>query len=346
MSINAADLDLLTPGSIFRRGDGRESRFLMLTNTALPAKMQRKFPPQVVYADEVGNILSCDIDRFLSVREFHIVDPELEERLNNLLTLTNSESSRDEGGEDSLDLDDDDALEVTDDGDDDSELEAALSGMTGTDTETGAEEHGEDEFMNAEEVPISFIPNSTELPVVLTAEALRAAVTSYQQSPSTHDNSIQHVLFVRADGNINAKSLTASFSPASEGVLTTYEFEIDLGAGPVAVNWDKFIGVYPCIFYGSSMFQVIFSESVGSAPSIVADEVVGSAAPVGAAPVAQAAPAAPAVVAAAPAPAVAPVVAAAPVVSVAAAVQAAPAPSTAVGAALQAAVAPAQVKAQ
>jgi hypothetical protein len=337
MTINAADLDFLTPGSIFRREDGRESRFLMLTNTALPTKLQSKFPPQVVYADEVGNVFSCDIDRFLNVREFHIVDAELENRLNNLLALSPEGSGTDE---DSLDLDgDDDALEVSDD-DEDGGLEQSLTGMTGTDTSSGTEETGEGEFLTSEEVPISFIPNSTELPVVLTAEQLRSAVTSYQQTPSTHDNSVQHALFIRADGNITAKSLIASFSPASEGTTTTYEFEVDLGDGPVTINWDKFIGVYPCVFYGSSMFQVIFSESVSVAVAVV-DEVLPASAPAAAAPVTAASAAEVAIAVTTPAPAVQ----AAPVVNVTAAVQSSTAQNTAVGAALQAAVAPVTAKA-
>ena len=99
--ISVADLDFLTEGSVFTRDDGRESRFLFLTNQSLSQKLKTQFPPQVVYADENGNVLSCSIERFLNKRKFVSVDPELEARLVNLLAATSASQ------EDTLDLDGD-----------------------------------------------------------------------------------------------------------------------------------------------------------------------------------------------------------------------------------------------
>lgn len=246
--MNIADLDFLTPGSIFVREDGRESRFLFLTNTALPKKVQGQYPPQVVYADENNNVLSCDIDRFLNKRKFHMVDPELEARLNNLLALSSSDN------EDALDLDSDEL--VIDDGEE--------GDNPGPDADyDGASSVQDDEFIGSENqgAPIvKFIP-SADLPAALDADYLAQAVSSYQQSPGAALRSVQHALFIRADAGITRESLIAAFSPAAEqaGTNSIYTFEVDLEGTKVHVNWDEFLGVYPCVFYGSHMYQVIFN---------------------------------------------------------------------------------------
>lgn len=246
--MNIADLDFLTPGSIFVREDGRESRFLCLTNTNLPKKIREAYPPQVVYADENNNILSCDIERFLNKRKFHMVDPELEARLNNLLALSSSDS------EDALDLDSDEL--VIEDGEEGDSPE----GMPDFGSDSGVQD---DEFIDSEGqgAPlVKFIP-STDMPAALDADYLAQAVSSYQQSPGAALRSVQHALFIRAEKGISRESLIASFSPAAEqaGTNSIYTFEVELEGTKVHVNWDEFLGVYPCVFYGSSMYQVIFN---------------------------------------------------------------------------------------
>lgn len=264
--MNIADLDFLTPGSTFVREDGRESRFLFLTNSALPEKVRKQYPPQVVYADENNNILSCDIDRFLNKRKFHMVDPELEARLVNLLALSSSDS------EDALDLDSDDELVIEGADDSDGEL-ADGEGMPDTSDEFIGSEEG------TEKPLVKFIP-SADLPAALDADYLAQAVSSYQQSPGTALRSIQHALFIRAEQGITRDSLIAAFSPAAEqqGTNSIYTFEVEIEGSNVHVNWDEFLGVYPCVFYGSSMYQVLFNTFTPAEPTQpVAEPVVDAA---------------------------------------------------------------------
>ena len=252
--MNIADLDFLTPGSIFVREDGREARFLFLTNTALPLKVRKQYPQQVVYADENNNILSCDIDRFLKPRQFHMVDPELEARLVNLLAISNSDS------EDALDLDSDeseDALVIED-------------GDLGGDDEQGASDfntEGDSEEDTAGPL-VKFIPSS-ELPATIDADYLAQAVSSYQQSPGTALGSIQHALFIRNEKGITRDSLIAAFSPSKEqdGTHSIFTFEVEIEGQLVHVNWAEFLGVYPCIFYGSQMYQVLFNTVTSVEPT-------------------------------------------------------------------------------
>jgi hypothetical protein len=259
-NFNIADVtDFLTPASVFTREDGREARVLFLTNTALPEKLKSKFPPQVVYADENDNVLSCGIEKFLSIRKFFNVDPELEQRLNNLLAASSGDD------EDVLDLmadggSGDDELEVSDGGqegdDDDLDLSAleAEAGITSSQTR-------DLDSIDTKTQVVTFSVRNPELPAVVDPEALTAAVVSYQQQPSADLLATQHVLFIQAEAGINAQTLGAAFSPANENTNQTFEFAVDAdGSGVMqAVNWDTFIGVYPCVFYGQRMFQVLFS---------------------------------------------------------------------------------------
>jgi hypothetical protein len=254
-TFNIADVtDFLTPASVFTREDGREARVLFVTNMALPEKLKKQFPPQVVYADENDNILSCDIDRFLNKRTFFNVQPELEARLNNLLAAPASDS-----GEDVLDLMGDDDLTLTDDGDGDLDLSAMErdAGIGSNDSED----------IDSQDPIVVFSPRNADLPSVFDIDTLTAAVASYQQQPSADLSAVQHVLFIKAEAGIDATVLDAVFSPANEARNQTLEFAVDAyGTGTMhSVNWDTFVGIYPCVFYGSRMFQVIFSVANASA---------------------------------------------------------------------------------
>lgn len=264
--MNIADLEFLTPGSVFTREDGRESRFLHLTNTALPRKLQAEFPQQVVYADENGNVLSCDVARFLKKRQFFNVDPLLEERLNNLLALSPA------GGADRLDLDsDEDELTVVD-GDSvfdslpDTEEEEESEDVDAFDDASGNQERDIDEPLDT--VKYLLVKPTEDLPAFLTASQLQAATASYQQGPGQAAGTTQHTLFVRADEGITRKTLYASFSPKNADHNATYDFQIEIEGREVVVNWDTFIGIYPCIYYGTSMYQIVFQSEVGSETTV------------------------------------------------------------------------------
>lgn len=259
MTVDIADFDFLEPGHIFVRQDGRESRFLFLTNTALPAKLKKEFPPQVVYADENDNILSCDIDRFLEKRKFTTVDPELEARLLNLLALSKSSSGSDD--EDALDLDADDSLIVESDDNEESEdeLAATLDAMAGGKIVTGVPE--DDEFLTESDdnqTPIvQFVPQN-ELPAVIDPAYLAYLVSSYQESPNLSDGSIQHTLFIRAGEGVTKDKLEQSFSPNFADLNNIFTFKVGIEGQQTHIDWDLFAGVYNCIFYETAMYQVVF----------------------------------------------------------------------------------------
>lgn len=263
-SFNIADVtDFLTSGAVFTREDGRESRVLFVTNTALPEKMKAKHPPQVVYADESDNVLSCSIERFMEFRTFYNVQPELEARLENLLAAPSTNS-----GSDVLDLmgedEDGDALRA----------DAGEDGILEIDSD--------DDDIDSQESIVEFTLRhaDTELPSIFDLEQLTAAVTSYQQQPSPDLANVQHVLFIKAEEGINDATLRAAFSPANEALNHTLEFAVDTeGLGEMRViNWDTFIGVYPCVFYGSRMYQVVFGASALNVPTEVIEEIAAQAA--------------------------------------------------------------------
>jgi len=250
---NIADLNFLTEGSVFTREDGRMARFLFLTNQSLSEKMKQKFPPQVVYADENDNILSCDIDRFLAKRKFVNVIPELEERLLNLLAATSSES------EETLDLDSDDDQLIIED------------------TESSESQEGDqpagDDFIDSDEKPVvTLLASRDDLPVVINVDQFTQAVSSYQQNPGVEPGTLQHTLFIREEPGISSETIYAAFSPTHADKNVTYEFQVEYEGEKRTVEWDTFAGIYPAIFFGSRMFQVIFYGPRVPAASLVAAE--------------------------------------------------------------------------
>lgn len=273
MPVDIADFDFLEPAHVFVRPDGREARFLFLTNTALPAKFKKDFPPQVVYADENDNVLSCSIERFLANRKFTHVDPELEARLLNLLALGGSSNV---GDEDSLDLDDE-LLVTSDDSEEESEeheFEAELPDDSavniGTDvTEIDPTDPRDD--LPEDSTPIVTFVAQDERPAAIDPLYLAQAVSSYQETPNLTDGSVQHVLFIRAAPGITKEKLYHSFSPTADNINTVFTFKVVLEGNEVLIDWDNFAGVYSCIFYETEMYQVIFTITAASrAAAIVA----------------------------------------------------------------------------
>jgi hypothetical protein len=260
--MNIVDQQFLEPGHVFTRKDGSSSRILFVTNQSLPVAARKKFPPQVVYADENDNILSRDIPGFLESREFYNVDPELETKLRNLLVAEGATLP-----EDKLDLDDDSLLVV----DSVDELDSMLST---TDSDDAGEEEPEDEpaiigaavaadFPDEVEeeasTPVTFVAVNAGLPTALTAEQLAGATASYQQQQNHATGNIEHVLFVRVGDGITKESLDRSFNPLYQDESTLYAPQIRMEGKTITFDWDILVGIYPAVFFDSEMYRVILA---------------------------------------------------------------------------------------
>lgn len=285
-----ADLELLTPGSVWIRGDGKEARFLFITNQNLSAKSLAKFPSQVVYADEKENILSVGLERFLEVRTFHHVDPGLESRLGNLLAYSG------EASDDDFSLDEDDVLTI-DQGEGAQVLDAEGAG----DVFSGVEDEEDDP--DSDGLAIEFYTSNPEAAPEISLVALQGAVECYQQTPALDKNLLQHTLFIHAREGITRETLYKAFTPHSANGSTLL-FKVKTANGLETVDWDNFLGIYPYSIGGDLMFQVIFTslqtfnvnmtevigENVVAAPTVHIEAAVEPTS----APVAEAAVAAPA----------------------------------------------------
>ncbi len=240
---NIMDLDMLTPGSVWTRKNGKESRFLFLTNTHLPPHLADKYPQMAVYADENDNMYSIPIADFVGNRTFYNVDPALEARVGNLLAF----SAQDADGEFSLEDGDDDELTI--------------------DTGSEEEDAGAEDFFGgtpepeapARVFPVEFSSGDTNLPVIISAERLQELTESYQQQP--HNGQYLHTLFIRAEEGITRESLYACFSPNHVEKNAVYTFKIRTADGVIDIDWDALVGIFPYVFQNMSMYQVIFSTN-------------------------------------------------------------------------------------
>lgn len=262
--MNIVDFEFLEQGHVFTRNDdGRAARFLFMTNTALPKKVQKMHPPQVVYADENNNILSCSPDLFLAKRSFYNVDPVLEARLRTLLDTDGSEES----DEDTLDLETgDDDLLVSDGPGSELDLDAEEPSEDPADAGPVVSAFDDPELPDDPAPPVTYIAVNAGLPTVLDPIVLAKATASYQQTPNQSNGNTQHVLFIRAGDGVTRDSLYASFSPTHEDINTVYSFSIDLEGRRVVIDWDRLIGIYPAVFYEDSMYQVILESVLAEQP--------------------------------------------------------------------------------
>lgn len=249
---NVADLEFLTPGSVWTNEAGKSSRFLFQTNTHLPAEHQKRFPPQAIYADEEGNLYSVPVGRFVGRRTFYNVDPGLEARVSNLLAL-----GGEDGSEEEFDLSsdgDDDTLVVDDDGDAASDV--APDEVSDT---MGADQP--DEEAAPQEPIVIFTPDRTDVVQIIPQDVLNANVQGYQQLPSNIPGELMHIILIRAADGITRDKLHACFSLNNKGITAVYDTHVNTPDGELNLVWDKFPGIFPCVYYGDSMYQMIFTTT-------------------------------------------------------------------------------------
>lgn len=240
--VTAADLDLLTPGSVWVRPNGVASYFLFLTNDSIPEKHQERFPQMAVFADKDDNILSLPLEEFLSNRKFRHVEGDLEERLLNLLPIEDDSDDQrdlDDGDDNDGDDGDDDAA----DGDDDKfDIDGADDEQPGTAIVAGLTRASKQPF-------ISFHSSVTDavLPQLIDATVLADAVIGYVQSPMLSSQRVQHTLTIAAVDGIHAEDLYNSFSPQRVAHNQVFNFTVQSAEGPLNIEWDEFAGVYTAV---------------------------------------------------------------------------------------------------
>lgn len=247
------DLELMTPGSVWVRKNGKESRYLFTTNTNLPVEHQRANPQMVVYADENDNIYSVPVAAFLEKRTFFNVDPTLESRLENLLAFSGTGS---EGVDLDLLSDSDDTLTL-DEGDDEI-TDVASAGDVATPVAVDPESLAP---------PVSpffcaYDAGGTGLPEVITRQRLSEMTESYQQAPLLAEGKLLHTLFISAAPDITRDTLYACFSPMHIDHNAVYTYKVTTPEGEIDVDWDELVGIYPYVFQNQLMHQVVFSTNV------------------------------------------------------------------------------------
>lgn len=303
---NLINLELLTPGSQWKRENGRVDQFLMLTNTTVPAKHQHRHPQMAVFARDDGDIFSVLLDDFLDTRTFQFVAPELERRLNDLLAFeTDTTELAQEMAQNEDEDDDDDALVIHDRNDrfdinagpttstkvtvgDDDDGEVGYPG----DPDSGADDDADDgrnvdyteitRLMSGDShYPVGkilpaavtrimeFVVENPALPVVLTADELEAAVIGYTHAPFS-DTKTQHTIAFKATELVTRDALYSSFAPSQSEVNAVYTFNPFTPEGKVDADWDYFGGVYPMAQLDGHGYMVVFYTNVDTvAPAVV-----------------------------------------------------------------------------
>lgn len=247
------DITFLTPGSVWLKADGTKSTVLCITNGSLPAKALAKFPTQVVYFNETGDVLSQTADHFMERRRFHNVDPDVESAFDALVGRFVVE------------------------GDADAEVEEGeLVIIAGDSTEDGEAEEAPNEPASDEpavvgEAPfVEFrsVPNELEKQ----AQILSDAVVSYSQHPLINEGYIAHVLeFDRAklsSMGITPQGLDALFNPESGVVLPVFAIN-----GDYIVDWTAFLGVFPKMSRKKSILCLHLGVEVEATPAATQVEI-------------------------------------------------------------------------
>lgn len=246
----AAIMEMLTPGSIWKRKNGVVSRFLFLTNDSVPAEHQDRFPQMAVYADDDGNVLSLPLEDFLGNRKFHHVDGDLEQRLLNLL----DDEDQDEDGQRELDDGDDN------DGDDDA------FDIDGDDDNDGVPDTADIAVAVVKTPFIAFTTENPTLPAMIDPLVLARAVIGYNQAPQLSNGRVSHTLLFETNAGFTAEDLHRSFSPSRVELNQVFSFTVNGPEGQIDIDWDEFAGVYTgCSAENGPFWSLVFYTKLNPA---------------------------------------------------------------------------------
>lgn len=313
MKANIGDLELATPGSVWKRKNGMMSRLLFITNECLPKDMRKQYPRMAVYLDEDGNCLSTPIAEFLAKRTFYNVDPTLENLIMSLSAVEDTEFNQILNGDNSLIVSDDEQdfeVDEEENGDDDVVVAGVhevlpsgfrldtmgrlvavadsikpADGITTTDNAhidaTQEPSHnGQGQLIVNPQVdafPVEYVRDNEGMPDLISSQTLATLTESYQADPSpVGSQSIMHRLFITAAPGVTHQSLYDSFCPTRKLKNTVFSFNVKTAEGVITPEWDTFMGVHPYVFRNQQLYQVVFSSSV----EVETDQVLASPAEV------------------------------------------------------------------
>jgi len=279
--MNNEAFELLTPASVWIKEDGKQAKVLFVTNTTLPERHQQKHPVQVVYLNEEANIYSRTLDSFFKIYQFFNIDPELEERLVNLVTFSEDDYDNEDEDQENLQkeesTEDDEsdgplllplgsveetaaqitaaALKITEE--DTTKLTKPLADYLAEEISDETQYPYEDEVDDPDEdVPaVTFIMSQgSEAAVPL--KTLQDNLVSYVQEPNKQLNLTHHKLTFLLGGGLNIPALKDSFIPDDiRSIVDAFLIKNDYHEELVA--WTDYIGTFPEIVYGRAFASVI-----------------------------------------------------------------------------------------
>jgi hypothetical protein len=252
--------DLLTPASVWLRRDGAQVKALFLTNQTLTKAQQEKYPPQVVYADADGNVLSRDLTSFASLYTFLNVDPDLEKRLANLIVFKATDFLTVD------DPEDDEEVSLTEETKPDEEEKPVAKEKPAVQVREKAKPSDADDLQKSADlvsasaralhVDFKLSANEGYSNPKLSAKELSAACKIYTRQPDEHYKMMVHRLSFELSDTITIDALKEAFHP-SNTVNTVDVFRVRTQHDKEVFVWDSWIGVFP-EYSISSLYATVY----------------------------------------------------------------------------------------
>lgn len=243
-------LTLLTPGSVWYSERGKPSFVLFVTNENVPAARQKQFPPQVVFADDEGELFNVGIDRFLEQRAFHHVEYDLEQKIENLFVSQEMPTE-----EDAADVSTTGATEVV------TQREAINQSIM----ELEEQQDEEPEETRGLRSTFQFARSDGLVDPVLNNLVLANALRSFAQEPNIAEKHLLTRLTFLLDETVNLDTLDETFSD------TKVDAANRRGIAAITVQsaghletfvWDQYLGVYPTYTDGGAYGVVLLAQFV------------------------------------------------------------------------------------
>lgn len=249
MSLIDKELEsILQSGNVWRRPDsGKQATILFLANMTLKGENAKKFPPQVVYVDEKGNINAVTVDRFVEIREYFMVNPTLEARI---LGLFQEEVDQEPAEIELEPVDPIDPELITTDADETSnEVEVLNEEPTPEDVES----------LDPPGLFAQFFSSMQDKQPAVDPIVLASNVLQYEQDPWIDVtipslSRIRHKLVISMAEGISINSLNDSFSPGED---TAYYKEFAING--IRVDWLEYQGAYPVISNDGIFASLVFT---------------------------------------------------------------------------------------